>query len=66
MRKYRYEKVLQGNYGQGWEDLTAYDCDITGWITDRKIRLEYMDDKKAYRENEPQYGHRSINRRIAV
>jgi len=63
--KYRYEKILQGNYGSGWDDLTAYDCDSTGWIKDREQRLALKDDAKAYRDNEPN-AHRIIKRRIAV
>ena len=39
--KYCYLFVLQGNYGQGWEDLTASES-----------RKEMRDDLKAYRENE--------------
>lgn len=64
--KYRYEKILQGNYGQGWEDLTAYDCDYSGWIKDKKVRQEKNEDIKAYKENEPQYSHRVIVRKIAL
>lgn len=40
MKKYRYEKILQGDYGQGFEDLTAYNCDSTGYIKDTKQREE--------------------------
>lgn len=64
MRKYRYEKVIQGNYGSGWDDLTAYDCDSAGFIKDKAQRAEYVSDRKAYAENEPQYAHRTITRRI--
>jgi len=66
MKKYRYEKILQGNYGQGFEDLTAYDCDSTGFITDKQQREEKKNDVFAYRENEPQYAHRLIVRRIKL
>lgn len=65
MLKYRYEKVLQGNYGSGWDDLTAYDCDSTGFIEDNNTRQEKKSDWKAYRDNEPQYAHRFITRRIS-
>lgn len=41
MNKYTYLFVLQGNYGQGWEDLTA-----------SEKRKEVRNDLKAYRENE--------------
>lgn len=41
MNKYIYLHVLQGNYGYGWEDLTA-----------SENRREVRTDLKAYRENE--------------
>lgn len=44
--KYAYLLVLQGNYGQGWEDLTA---EIKSRDGLRRIR----NDKKAYTENAP-------------
>ena len=66
MSKYRYEKILQGNYGSGWDDLTAYNCDSTGWIKDKTIREEKKSDWKAYRDNEPQYVHRFIKRKISI
>ena len=49
--KYRYLVVLQGNYGYGWEDLTASE--------DYK---EIKQDLKDYRENEGGK-YRIINRR---
>lgn len=64
--KYKYERILQGNYGNGWDDLTAYDCDSTGWIKDKQQRQELKNDIKAYRENEPQYAHRTIKRRSVI
>jgi hypothetical protein len=39
--KYIYLNVLQGHYGQGWEDLTASES-----------LKEVKADRKAYRENE--------------
>lgn len=44
--------VLQGNYGQGWEDL----CQSVNW-------REVHDDLKAYRGNEQGY-YRIIRRRV--
>lgn len=65
--KYMYEKILQGNYqGNSWDDLTAYDCDSTGFIKDKEQRDALKDDLKAYRENEAQYQHRVIKRRTPV
>ena len=39
--KYIYLNVLQGNYGYGWDDLTASESYV-----------EVKKDLKAYRENE--------------
>lgn len=52
--------VLQGNYGYGWDDLCQY-RDLTWGSDDRK---EMQQDLKDYRENEPQYRHRIIYRRV--
>jgi hypothetical protein len=50
--KWEYLYVLQGDYGYGWEDLTASDD-----------RREIRNDLKDYRENER--GHyRVISRRV--
>jgi hypothetical protein len=49
------EYVVQGNYGYGWEDLTASDNP-----------LEAKADLKAYRENELGVAHRLITRRVPV
>lgn len=53
--KTREIKVLQGNYGYGWEDLCQYEKSDYG---------EIKSDLKVYRENERQYAHRVITRRI--
>ena len=46
MTKYIYYKVLQGNYGYGYDDLCSYDT------SDAEQMKELRDDIKAYRENE--------------
>ena len=46
MTKYIYYKVLQGNYGYGWDDLCSYDT------ADADEMKELRDDIKSYRENE--------------
>jgi hypothetical protein len=51
-RKYRYLHVLQGNYGQGWEDLCQ-----------SEDRSEMVADRKSYRENAGEYAYRIIQRR---
>lgn len=55
IRKTQDEYTIQGNYGQGWEDVCAYDN-----------RKEAKEDLKAYLENEPQYLHRLIKRRVKI
>lgn len=47
-------KVLQGNYGYGWDDLIEYE------VNDVSAKQDYRD----YEENEPQYAHRIIRRRV--
>ena len=47
--------VLQGNYGYGWDDLVEYE------VSDYR---EARADKKDYDENERQYDHRLIRRRV--
>jgi hypothetical protein len=51
------EYTVQGNYnsGDGWEDLTS-----------EATRKEAKERLKEYRENEPQYSHRLIKRRVKV
>ncbi len=50
--KYEYLHVVQGHYGQGWEDV----CQS---LSHREAR----GDLRAYRENCPEYAHRMIGRR---
>jgi len=52
INKYLYLWVIQGDYGEGWEDL----CQSVSY---RESRI----DLKAYRENEIEYSHRMIYRR---
>lgn len=46
MRKFDYLYVLQGDYGHGWEDLTAEDKSAPGAL--RRIKAS----RREYRENE--------------
>ena len=50
-------KVLQGNYGYGWDDLCEYPDDVSS-------AKERKDDLKAYKENEPGVSFRIITRRV--
>ena len=51
------EYAIQSNYGygHGWEDLACYDS-----------FREAREELKLYRENEPQYPHRLITRRVKI
>lgn len=60
--KYTYYKIIQGNYGYGWEDLSAYETDSQGLFKDKAERERFKYDKKAYRENE-RAPHRVIFRK---
>ena len=53
-------KVIQGNYGYGWDDLTSYDT------KDPEQMKALKDDIKAYRDNEPNASHRVITRREPI
>lgn len=57
--KYKYVYILQTNYGTRFEDEFEF-SDEEGYDTmkDRKSML------KCYRDNQPQYSHRIINRRV--
>lgn len=44
--------VIQGNYGCGWEDVTASDD-----------REEAKNDLRDYRLNQPEYPHRMVKRK---
>lgn len=56
-----YIKVIQGNYGYGWDDLVCYE--FTGdEANDSQMRKELRDDFKSYCENEFGYIHRIITR----
>lgn len=56
-------KVIQGNYGYGWDDLGCYE--FTGDEThDSQMRKELNDDYKSYHENEVDYPHRIVTRYV--
>ena len=50
--KYRYLFVIQGSYGQGWED-----------VDQSEVWKEAHENYRLYRENETMYPHRMIRRR---
>lgn len=45
--KYNYLKVIQQNYGQGWEDVSEYAC------TSQGFNLEFETEKSASGEERP-------------
>jgi hypothetical protein len=64
-KKYEYSRVLQLDYGQGWEDECTYTANST-FALSKETLTEKKDDIKAYRENCPQYARRVINRRTPI
>ena len=54
IRKTEDEYVIQGHYGQGWEDDT-----VEATLKEAKARI------KEYRENMP-YSYRIIKRRVKI
>lgn len=58
-KKYDYFLVIQGNYGGccGWEDLSWYDKTVEG-------QEECNGDYQSYRDNERQYSHRIVMKRL--
>lgn len=58
--KYLYHTVIQGLYDvdYGWDDVTIYDSN------DPEQMKSFRSDWKSYCENEPQYPHRVIHRRV--
>ena len=50
--KYNYLKIIQVDYGQGWEDVDAHECDSTGWINNPEARTLLKFNMRAYQENE--------------
>ena len=48
IHKYSYIKVIQGNYGYGWDDVSTYACRSEGGMTKQERRL-LQHDLKEYR-----------------
>ena len=55
--KYNYYKVLQANYGYGWDDIAWYDTHDCEQM--RAIKRDW----RSYHENEPGVPFRIIRRR---
>ena len=60
--KYKYLKVIQQNYGHGWEDVSEYEL-IRGRFTEREPdgKPTFYHDLKEYRSTG--YATRSIDRK---
>lgn len=44
--KYSYNKLIQQNYGQGWEDASEYSCNSKGAMTEAERALLKHDLKE--------------------
>ncbi len=49
--KYNYFKVIQQNYGQGWEDVSEYEADSQGNAKDRKLLQHDLKEYKLQHRN---------------
>lgn len=47
--KYEYNKVIQQNWGYGWDDVDFYECDSTGFIKDKEVRQSFKENLRLYR-----------------
>jgi hypothetical protein len=50
--KYTYYKVIQQNWGSGWDDVDFYETDSTYYMN-RETRLQFKENLRLYRENQP-------------
>lgn len=73
VNKYSYVKVIQQNYGQGWEDVSEYECNAGYYPKEATIKVVdgkyihshlYKDDLKEYRLMG--YPTRVINRKVLI
>jgi hypothetical protein len=50
MNKYTYYKIIQGNYGYGWNDEDAHETDSSGYMP-QPARAALKENIRLYREN---------------
>ena len=71
VNKYSYIKVIQQNYGQGWEDVSTYECNSNYYPKEATVKVIdgkyihshlYKDDLREYRLMG--YSTRVINRKV--
>jgi hypothetical protein len=48
MKKYTYYKVIQQNWGSGWDDVDFYECNSTGTM-DAETRKLFKENLKIYK-----------------
>lgn len=61
--KYTYYKVIQQNWGYGWDDVDFYECNSAYWINDKETRLSFKENLRLYRTEPGQPVCRVINRK---
>lgn len=52
MKKYDYYKVIQQNWGNGWDDVDFYETD-SQYFMDKGTRSAFKENLRLYRENQP-------------
>ena len=50
INKYDYYKIIQSNYGYGWEDEDPHPCDSSGYMA-KADRGNLKENLRLYREN---------------
>jgi len=63
MKKYTYYKVIQQNWVGQWDDVDFYECNSTGFITDKETRESFKENLRLYRTEPGQPICRVITRR---
>jgi hypothetical protein len=51
MKKYTHYKIIQGNYGFGWDDEDFHQTNSQGAFENKEARESFRFNLKAYREN---------------
>lgn len=51
MNKYIYYKVIQGNYGNGWDSEDWHETNSQGFFTTPEARKNFNENLRLYRHN---------------
>jgi hypothetical protein len=51
--KYTYYKVIQQNWGYGWDDVDFYEVNSQNFFNTKEERQAYKENLRLYRENQP-------------